>query len=97
MSRPAWLVGNIRIRDAAKWAAYRAAVPATLAPWGAELVFRGHRLATLGGTHEFDDVVVIRFADQDSLNGWFASPAYQALIPLRLEAAEVALVAYAND
>ncbi|HEY5763225.1 MAG TPA: DUF1330 domain-containing protein, partial [Rhodocyclaceae bacterium] len=47
--------------------------------------------------HDFDDVVVIRFADQESLNGWFASPAYQALIPLRLEAADVSLVAYADD
>ena len=96
MSGFAWLVGHIRVRDAATWAAYRAAVPATLTPWSAELIFRGQHFATLGGEHDAHDIVVIRFPDRDSLNAWFASPAYQALIPLREQAAEVVLLAYAG-
>lgn len=90
----AYLIGHITIKDPQKWAAYRSQVPATLAPWQAELVFRGRTFAVLGGEHAHTDTVVIRFPDPDSLRGWFASPAYQALIPLREAAAEVTLIGY---
>jgi uncharacterized protein (DUF1330 family) len=94
----AYLIGHITIKDTGKWDEYRNCVPATLAPWSAELVLRGKHAATLSGT-EFtprthSDVVVIRFPDQDALNGWFSSAAYQALIPLRQQAADVVLSAY---
>lgn len=92
----AFLIGHITIKDAALWDEYRHAVPATLAPWDAELVFRGQRAAVLGGHHAHTDVVVIRFADMAALDGWFASPAYQALLPLRLRAADVDLVSYST-
>ena len=91
----AYVIGHISVRDPAKWATYRSLVPATLAPWQAELVFRGEKLAVLGGEHRHGDTVVIRFPSADAVNGWFNSPAYQALIPLRMEAAEVDLVSFA--
>lgn len=90
----AYVVGHITVKDAGKWDAYRNSVPATLAPWGAELVMRGKRAAVLAGEHEHTDIVVIRFPDQQALNGWFSSAAYQALIPLRQQAADVVLIAY---
>ena len=60
----------------------------------AELVFRGEKLAVLGGEHRHSDTVVIRFPDAESANGWFNSAAYQALIPLRMAAAEVDLISF---
>lgn len=90
----AYVIGHITVRDAAKWDAYRGAVPATLAPWGAELVLRGKRMAILAGEHTHADVVVIRFPDQAAVDGWHSSAAYQALIPLRQQAADVVLLAY---
>jgi len=90
----AYVIGHIRVKDAEKWDRYRAQVPATLQPWGAELVFRGARAATLAGEHDYDDVVVIRFPDRTAAAGWHASAAYQALVPLRREAADVVLLAY---
>jgi len=90
----AYVVGHIRVKDTGKWDRYRAQVPATLQPWGAELVFRGARTATFAGEHDYDDVVVIRFPDREAAAGWHASPAYQALVPLRREAADVVLLAY---
>jgi uncharacterized protein (DUF1330 family) len=91
---PAYLIGHITVRDPQKWAEYRSRVPATLEPWGAELVFRGRRAAVLSGAHAHPDAVVIRFPSAAALTGWHGSPAYQALIPLREQAAEVALIAY---
>ena len=92
----ACLIGHITVKDAALWAEYRSKVPATLAPWGGELLLRGKRVAVLAGKHSYTDVVVIRFPDQAALNGWHASTAYQTLIPLRQQAADVVLLAYAE-
>jgi uncharacterized protein (DUF1330 family) len=88
------VIGHITVKDLARWADYRSRVPATLAPWHGEVVFRGRRTAVLGGAHARDEVVVLRFADPASADAWFRSPAYQSLIPLRLEAADVDLISY---
>lgn len=90
----AYVIGHITVKDAGKWAEYRIKVPTTLAPWGAELVFRGRRLTVMSGEHNHTDTVVIRFPDADAAGRWFNSPAYQALIPLREQAAEMVLVSY---
>lgn len=90
----AYVVGHITVKDEDKWKQYQARVPATLAPWGAELVFRGQREAVFAGPMPHTDIVVIRFANAAAAAGWFASAAYQALLSLRGEAADVLLVSY---
>ena len=92
----ACVIGHITVRDEEKWAEYRAQVPATLAPWGAELLFRGRTAAVLAGHHEQTDTVVIRFPDTAAVTSWYHSPAYQALIPLREQAADLVLVSFAE-
>jgi len=92
----AYVIGHITVKDAAKWSEYRSRVPATLAPWQAELVFRGERLAVLGGEHRHTDTVVIRFPSEAAVDGWYNSAAYQALIPLRMEAADLDLVSFSE-
>jgi uncharacterized protein (DUF1330 family) len=91
---PAYLIGHITVKDDEKWDEYCGKVPDTLAPWGAQLVFRGKRRALLSGAHPHPDTVVIRFPNAAALDGWFHSPAYQALIALRNLAAEVVLIGY---
>ena len=92
----AYLVGHITVKDAEKWSDYRNQVPATLAPWSAEIVFRGKRVAVLAGEHPHGDIVVIRFPDKESIANWHSSPAYQRLIPLREQAAEMVLISCAT-
>ena len=92
----ACVIGHITVRDEDKWAQYRAQVPATLAPWGAELLFRGQRADILAGNHAHLDTVVIRFPDADTVDAWYNSPEYQALIPLRQQAAALDLVVFAD-
>ena len=89
-----YVVGHITVKDADKWAEYRGKVPDTLAPWGAELLLRGRRVASFSGESPHTDIVVIRFPSAAAASGWFASPAYQALIPLREQAAVALLLAY---
>lgn len=95
--KSAYVIGHITVLDEAKWADYRQQVPATLAPWGGELVFRGTLAAVLDGRHPHHDTVVIRFPDPAALAAWHASPAYQALIPLRQQAAAIDLLAFDSD
>ena len=90
----AYVVGHITVKDVDKWQQYQARVPATLAPWGAELVFRGQNVAVFSGQMPYTDIVVIRFADAATAERWFRSDAYQALLPLRAQAADVVLTSY---
>lgn len=90
----AYVVGHITVKHPELWAEYRIKVPETLAPWGAELVFRGKQVTALSGENPHGDIVVIRFPNVAAVNGWFSSSAYQALIPLRRQAAEMVLLSY---
>lgn len=90
------VIGHITVKDEEKWAQYRAQVPATLAPWGAELLFRGQLAEVLDGQHRHTDTVVIRFPDRAAADGWHHSPAYQALIPLRRQAADLDLLTFTD-
>lgn len=90
----AYVVGQITVKDETLWAEYRSKVPATLAPWNAELVFRGQQARSLSGECLHADIVVIRFASLADADGWYKSEAYQALIPLRQEAAVMILTTY---
>ena len=90
----AYLVGHITVKNPEKWIEYRNQVPATLEPWGAEVTFRGKKVATFSGDHAYDDIVVIRFPSKESIERWHSSVAYQALLPLRQQAAEMLLLSY---
>jgi uncharacterized protein (DUF1330 family) len=91
----AFVVGQMTVKQPEKWAQYRSQVLATLLPFGGELVFRGEQVQSFSGVNPHPDIVVIRFPSLDHAQGWHASAAYQSLIPLRQEAADVVLTTYA--
>lgn len=93
----AYAVGQITIKDPTKWAEYRQLLPATLAPWNAEVLMRGQNARVLSGHHNHTDIVVLRFPDLQAVHGWHESAAYQALVPLRQKAADVDLISYESD
>jgi uncharacterized protein (DUF1330 family) len=90
----AYVIGHITVRDPEKWAEYRGKVSATLAAAGGEVVLRGRKVAVLSGDHAHTDTVVLRFADVAAAQRWHSSAAYQALIPLREQAADMVLITY---
>lgn len=100
MSTPAppaaCVIGHIAVRDEQKWVEYRDQVAATLTPFAGEVLFRGRKARVLGGAHAAELTVVIRFPSLDAAHGWFDSPAYQRLIPLRMLAADVELVSFSG-
>lgn len=94
MPKCAYVIGHITVKNPKKWGEYRSKVPETLAAWGAELVLRGVKSDLLAGVHAHTDTVVIRFPNREAVHNWHSSAAYQALIPLRQNAAEVDLIVF---
>jgi uncharacterized protein (DUF1330 family) len=91
----AFVVGQMTVKHPEKWAQDRSQVLATLLPFGGALVFRGEQVQSFSGVNPHPDIVVIRFPSLDDAQSWHASAAYQALIALRQEAADVVLTTYA--
>jgi len=91
----AFFIATVTVKNPEKMQAYAKAAADTFAPFGGEITLRGKAVATLAGDLDHENIGLVRFPDMDSLNRWFSSPAYQAIIPLRKEAADMTIVAYA--
>src|SRR5438105_5671115 len=63
---------------------YLERIDATLAPYGGRFIVHGGTPQVFEGTSP-GTVVVIEFPDHTSAEEWYASPAYQAILPLRAE------------
>src|SRR5688572_8747143 len=61
---------------------YLEKIDATLAPFGGKFIIHGGDKTVLEG-HWNGDLIVIAFPDRESVDGWYASSAYQAILPLR--------------
>jgi len=72
---------------------YLEKIDATLAPFGGRYIIHGGRKTVLEGDWP-GDLIVIAFPDCAAAAAWYASPAYQAIKPLRSEhsAGDVVLV-----
>jgi uncharacterized protein (DUF1330 family) len=90
----AYLVGNISVKDVGLWQKYVAGVGESLAPFDSRIIFRGQLVRVLAGQQEHGLIVVIEFPDHATLDAWFGSEKYQALIPLRDKAADVVITTY---
>ena len=90
----ALMVSRIKVKDPAKLSQYLQDVQTVAAPYGAEMVFRGKRQKTIAGDDDNTLVVVVKFPDAESIDNLFGSEAYQPLIALREEAAEMHMTSY---
>ncbi|WP_431782792.1 DUF1330 domain-containing protein [Streptomyces chumphonensis] len=57
-------------------------IQATLAPYSGRFLVHGAQVEVLEGSWP-GDVVVIGFPDLENARAWYASPAYQEVLPLR--------------
>ena len=91
---PAYLIGTIRVTDAARWQHYVDRVGTTFAQYGGRLLFRASKAEQLNGAAHGDKIVVAEFDDVAALVRWHDSVEYRELIPLRDAGADVVLTAY---
>jgi len=82
---PAYLIVELDITNPEGMAAYRDAVPATLAQYGGRFLVRGGATELIEGGPEPKRIVVLEFADTAAIKRWYNSPEYQKILPGRLE------------
>ncbi len=91
-----FFVAHVSVKNPEKFQEYAAGAAASMAPFGGELLKRGAVYRELAGKQGYSNVAIVSFPDQKSLDSWFESDAYQALIPLRDEASEMLLTAFSS-
>ena len=90
----AFFIATVAVKDKAKFAEYAAKAAETFEPFGGQPVLRGQIGDTLLGTRSAANAVgAVSFPNMDALRAWFGSDAYQALAPLRDEAADMTILA----
>ena len=78
----AYVVNEIWVNDAEVFQTYVVQVPPTLAAFGGRYVVRsGPTLAVEGDPP--GRIVILEFPDRAAALAWRASPAYQAILPIR--------------
>jgi uncharacterized protein (DUF1330 family) len=82
----AYVVIHASVKDADKFKEYGAAAGPIVKAHNGELVTAGHLKSVLHGDEARDRCVIIRFDDAAAAEGWYNSPEYQAVIPIRNEA-----------
>ena len=87
---PAYVVAELDVTDPATYQRYSAKVPGTLAPFNGRFIVRGGEIHAVEGAAP-KRLVVIAFDSAEKARGWYDSPAYKAILPMRLSSAKTRL------
>jgi uncharacterized protein (DUF1330 family) len=83
---PAYLVAEIEVADPDTYAQYCALTPSAIAAHGGRYLARGGAVEAKEGTPPAGRVVIAEFPDIAAARGFYDSPEYRAILPLRLAA-----------
>ena len=89
----AFVIADIRVKDAEAYDDYKSGVGATVAAFGGRFLARAGRTVALEGDWQPGRVVVIEFPDMARLEAWYRSADYAPLLAIRLAAADGNLIA----
>ena len=89
----AYLIAEVQVTDPDGWKQYLAALPGTMAPYHEKTLARAPAVAVDSSALPAGAVAILAFDSMDDLKAWWASPAYQAIIPLREKSAKTRVYA----
>jgi uncharacterized protein (DUF1330 family) len=89
----AYVIGDIEMRDPARYDEYRKQVLPTIEKHGGRFLVRGGAAEVVEGDWKPRRIVVIEFPDMAALKAWYDSPEYAPLIKLRQSASRGSLIA----
>ncbi len=89
----AYVIGDIEMRDPARYEEYRKQVLPTIEKHGGRFLVRGGAAQAVEGDWQPRRIVVIEFPDMAALRAWYHSPEYAPLIQLRQSASRGSLIA----
>jgi uncharacterized protein (DUF1330 family) len=84
----AFFIFHARVLDEQKFRQYAAQSIVTLAPYPHEILVSADQSELIDGDTALPRTVVLKFESRRVAKAWYHSPAYQAVLPLRLEATE---------
>jgi len=90
----AFFIATVTVKNTEKFQEYAVKSKETFDAVGAEVIARGKHSGNLVGHAQHQAAALVKFSDLDSLDSWYNSDAYQALIPLRDEAADFTITKY---
>ncbi len=85
---PAYMIVDIKMRDAAAYEKYKAEVPALIRKHGGEYLVRGGKHEVLEGHWQPSRLVLFRFPDQGAVHAFMNDPEYLPLKALRHSCAD---------
>ena len=80
---PAYLIGDVEVLDREAYAEYGRRFNATLEPFGGKILVAGGPCEAIEGEWLPKRLVILEFPSMQHARDWHASPAYQAIIPIR--------------
>jgi uncharacterized protein (DUF1330 family) len=84
-----YIFAEVNIRSVnAEWSEYSSKVQATLDAYGGVFLIRGGMQNALEGETDGGTIVVLEFESPQRAEQWYASAAYQDILPLRLRNAD---------
>jgi uncharacterized protein (DUF1330 family) len=84
---PGYFVAELQVTDPARFQTFVPQVPATLQPFGGHFIVRPAPVSALEGDPP-KNFAIIAFDSVQQAMAWYHSPAYQAILPLRLSPAK---------
>ena len=94
-SKSGLLVVTLTVKDPDKFSnEYFPQASKTLEAFSATILLKGINPEVLYGENDKKATVIIKFPSQAAIKTWYNSPEYQALIPTRLEAADMIFTTY---
>ncbi len=81
----AYVIVQEEIKDEATFDQYRKQVMPTIAAHGGKFIVRGGKFTVLEGQWPMPRLVIIEFPSRQAAEGWYHSPEYQKILPLRLK------------
>ena len=83
-----YALAQLTINDRPRYQRYVERFAETLPAFGGRLLAADERPLVLEGEWPRDKAVLVAFDDEESMRGWAASPAYQAIVGDRVGATE---------
>jgi uncharacterized protein (DUF1330 family) len=81
----AYVVVQESVHDQAMFDAYRKDVLPTVTAHGGRFIVRGGTLTVVEGEWKLPRLVILEFPSRAAAEGWYNSPEYQKILPLRLK------------
>ncbi len=79
----AYFIVDVDVTDAEAYTEYTRGVPDTLDRYGGRFLVRGGATEVIEGEWQPRRLVVLEFASVEQARAWYASPEYQAILPIR--------------